>query len=159
MVNRLQNKSKEAFIKARYEYELGHVCEFDWGEAKLSNNGKMAKIQLSVFTTAAGSYRHAIAFLKQDTPCFLESHAEFVEHMGNVYKPMVYDNTRVAVKKLQERKVNQLMLYSSFHFIMASTSDFVISTPVMRKAMLNVVWITLGEKHSPSKVNLIHLKK
>ena len=39
-------------------------------------------------------------WLKQDTACFLESHAKFFEHLGNVYKLMVYDNTRVAVKKL-----------------------------------------------------------
>lgn len=38
-------------------------------------------------------------FLKQNTAC-LEAHALFFEHLGNVYKLMVYDNTRVAVKKL-----------------------------------------------------------
>ncbi len=47
-------------------------------------------------------------WLKQDTACFLESHAKFFEHLGNVYKLMVYDNTRVAVKKnLPVPKENQ----------------------------------------------------
>jgi transposase len=93
----MENQAAEAFIKARYE--LGDVCEFDWGEVKLKVAGKMTKVQLSVFASAAGNYRYTVAFLKQDTPCFLYSHAEFHEHLGNVYKLMVYDNTRVAVKR------------------------------------------------------------
>ncbi|MDI9412812.1 MAG: IS21 family transposase [Bacillota bacterium] len=119
-IRKMQNQAAEAFIKARYE--LGDVCEFDWGEAKLRVAGKMTKIQLSVFTGAAGNYRHAEAFLKQDTPCFLESHAEFHEHLGNVYKLMVYDNTRVAVKRLAGAEgeptdaLLQLSLYYGFKF-------------------------------------------
>jgi len=120
VIRKMENQAAEAFIKARYE--LGDVCEFDWGEVKLKVAGKMTKVQLSVFASAAGNYRYALAFLKQDTPCFLESHAEFHEHLGNVYKLMVYDNTRVAVKRLAGAEgeptdaLLQLSLYYGFKF-------------------------------------------
>ncbi len=117
---KLANQAAEAFIKARYE--LGDVCEFDWGEVKLTINDKLIKLQIAVFTSAAGNHRYALLFLKQDTACFLESHALFFEHIGNVYKTMVYDNMRVAVKKLAGAAgeptdaLLQLSVYYGFKF-------------------------------------------
>ena len=119
-VRNLLNNAREAFIKAHYE--LGDVCEFDWGEVKLTVGGRLIKLQLSVFTSAAGNYRYALLFHKQDTACFLESHADFFEHLGGAYKRMVYDNTRVAVKRLAGAKgepteaLSQLSLYYGFDY-------------------------------------------
>jgi transposase/transposase-like protein len=119
-VRELTNQAQEAYIKALYA--LGEVCEFDWGEVKLTIAGRLIKLQIAVFTSAAGNYRYATLFLKQDTACFLESHAKFFEHLGNVYKLMVYDNTRVAVKKLAGAEgepteaLRQLSLYYGFKF-------------------------------------------
>lgn len=119
-IRELTNKTAEAFIKARYE--LGDVCEFDWGEVKLTIAGKMIKLQIAVFTSAAGNYRYALLFLKQDTACFLESHALFFDHLGSVYKTMVYDNMRVAVKKFAGAEgeptdaLLKLSLYYGFKF-------------------------------------------
>lgn len=119
-IRTLLNKSQEAFIKAHYN--PGDVCEFDWGEAKLEICGKLIKLQMSVFTGAAGNYRYSQLFQKQDTACFLESHAAFFEHLDNVYKRMVYDNTRVAVKRLAGAEgepteaLLQLSLYYGFDF-------------------------------------------
>lgn len=119
-IRELENQAAEAYIKA--QYGLGDVCEFDWGEVKLTIAGKLIKLQMAVFTSAAGNYRYAILFPKQNTACFLESHALFFEHLGNVYKLMVYDNTRVAVKKLAGAEgeptdaLLQLSLYYGFKF-------------------------------------------
>lgn len=119
-IRRMQDQAKEAFVKARYE--LGDVCEFDWGEVKLTIAGKLIKVQIAIFTSAAGNYRYALLFLKQDTACFLESHSQFFEHLGQVYKIMVYDNTRVAVKRLAGAEgepteaLLQLSLYYGFKF-------------------------------------------
>ncbi len=119
-IRKLQDQAAEAFIKAHYE--LGDVCEFDWGEEKLTIAGKLIRVQIAVFTSAAGNYRYAVLFLKQDTACFLESHAHFFEHLGNVYKLMVYDNTRVAVKRFAGAEgepteaLLQLSLYYGFKF-------------------------------------------
>ena len=119
-IRTMLNQSKEAFIKAHYE--LGDVCEFDWGEVKLTIAGKLITLQIAVFTSAAGNYRYSQLFHKQDTACFLESHAAFFEHLNNVYKLMGYDNTRVAVKRLAGSEgepteaLLQLSLYYCFNF-------------------------------------------
>lgn len=96
-VKELKNKKKEAFI--RQEYSPGDICEFDWGEVKLIIGGKVKIIQMAVFTTARGSYRYAKLYYNQKMECFLDSHAEFFEHVGGVYHTMVYDNMKVAVKR------------------------------------------------------------
>lgn len=54
---------------------------------------------MAVFASAKGNYRYSRLFTKQDAECFQELHALFFEHIGKVYKTMVYDNMKVAVKK------------------------------------------------------------
>lgn len=96
-VRSLERKPKEAYIKALYE--LGDICEFDWGEVKLKIGGKFQTFQMAVFTSAYGNYRFAYLFTKQTTECFQEAHALFFQHIGGVYRTMVYDNMKVAVKR------------------------------------------------------------
>ena len=119
-VRMLKQKPKEAFIKAIYT--PGDVCEFDWGEVKLTINRKMRTLQMAVFTSAYGNYRYALLFTKQKTECFQEAHALFFQHMGGVYQTLVYDNMRVAVKRFVGREKEptngllQLSIYYGFRF-------------------------------------------
>lgn len=116
-INTLCTKTREAFIKANYE--LGDVCEFDWGAVKLFIEGKPVLLQLSVFTSAKGNYRYARLFLRQDTLCFNDSHALFFEDIKGVYRTMVYDNTRVAVKKfigISEKEPTEALLKLSIYY-------------------------------------------
>lgn len=119
-VRALESKAKEAYIKS--DYLPGDVCEFDWGEMKLEIAGVMQKFQMAVFTSAYGNYRFAWLFNKQKSECFQEAHARFFEHIGGVYQQMVYDNMRVAVKKLagaQKEPTDamlQLSLYYGFQY-------------------------------------------
>lgn len=116
----LEKKKKEAFIKG--SYIPGDVCEFDWGEVKVEINGKWQKLQMAVFTSAFGNYRMAYLFTKQKMECFQEAHALFFKAAGGVYKTMVYDNMRVAVKsfvgteKVPTDGLLKLSLYYGFHF-------------------------------------------
>ena len=96
-INKFLSNGAEAYIKA--EYKLGDVCEFDWGEVKLTIDGINRSLQMAVFTSAKGNYRYAHLFNKQNSECFQESHALFFENIGQVYKTIVYDNMRVAVRK------------------------------------------------------------
>ncbi|WP_158606714.1 hypothetical protein [Paenibacillus ginsengarvi] len=41
-------------IKIKASYEQGDVCEFDWGEAKLTIDGVLRTYQMADFTTAYG---------------------------------------------------------------------------------------------------------
>ncbi|MCA1073683.1 IS21 family transposase [Clostridium bowmanii] len=112
----LKNRA-EAFIKL--EYELGYICEFDWGEVKLTINNVNRKFQMAVFTSAKGNYRYAQLFPKQNSECFQESHALFFEHIGQVYRTIVYDNMKVAVKKFvgpTEKEPTEALLKMSMYY-------------------------------------------
>ena len=96
-VNKLVVTKNEAFVKQVYEY--GEVCEFDWGEVKLEIDGKVRSYRMAIFTSAKGNYRYTRLYRKEQMQHFLDSHVKFFEHIGGVYKTVVYDNMKVAVAK------------------------------------------------------------
>lgn len=97
-INKIEHKKHEAFIKQ--EYTPGDIAEFDFGTVKLYiEDNILREYQLAIFTSSFGNYRWARLFPKQDTACFLEAHAYFFQHIHGVFNTIVYDNTRVAVKK------------------------------------------------------------
>ena len=119
-VRMLKQERKEAYIKGNYL--PGDITEFDWGEVKLIIQGKMQTLQMAAFASAYGNYRYAHLFTKQKTECFQEAHALYFEHIGGVYKTLVYDNMRVAVKRFvgTEKEPTegllQLSIYYGFSF-------------------------------------------
>ena len=115
-IRTLESKTREAYIKS--DYLPGDVCEFDWGEVKLEIAGEIQKFQMAVFASAYGNYRFAWLFHKQKSECFQEAHARFFEHIGGVYQQMVYDNMRVAVKKLagSEKEPTDALLQLSLYY-------------------------------------------
>ncbi|MGF7049460.1 transposase [Paenibacillus sp. DS2015] len=120
VIRQLEQQTKEAYIKA--SYEPGDVCEFDWGEVKLTVNGTLRVFQMAAFTSAYGNFRYAYLFTKQTTECFQEAHARFFEQVNGVYKTLVYDNMKVAVKRFVGREKEptdgllQLSIYYGFGF-------------------------------------------
>jgi hypothetical protein len=117
LINELEGKAQESFIKQSYEY--GQVCEFDWGEVKVFIDGALLKLQMAVFTSARGNYRYAHLFVKQDTASFQHSHALFFEHIGGVYRELVYDNMKVAVKRFvgpSEKEATHGLLSLSLYY-------------------------------------------
>lgn len=115
-VHNLARKEKEAFIRGTYQ--PGGICEFDWGEVKVTIAGKQRKIQMAVFTSAYGNYRLAFLFTKQKTECFQEAHSLFFEKVGGVFQTMVYDNMKVAVKKFvgtEKEPTEGLLKLSSYY--------------------------------------------
>lgn len=79
--------------------EPGDICEFYWGDVKLEIDGTFKTIHMAVFIAAQSNYRYAILYHNQKTENFLDSHARFFEHIGGVYKTLVYGNMIVAVKE------------------------------------------------------------
>ncbi len=121
LVNRVEARMPESFI--RQSYEDGEVCEFDWGEVKLFISGQLQTLQMGLFTSAKGNYRYGRLFMRQDTVAFQQAHALWFEHLGGVYREVVYDNMRVVVKKFvgpNEKEPTQgllsLSLYYQFRF-------------------------------------------
>ena len=116
-IRTIERKHREAFIKQHYS--LGEVCEFDWGEVKLTLDGRDTTLQLAVFTSAKGNYRYARLFYNQKTESFLESHALFFEQIKGAYHLMVYDNNRVVIKKfvgLTEKEPTEALLKLSLYY-------------------------------------------
>jgi len=117
LVKGLDDRVPESFIRQSYAY--GEVCEFDWGEVKLLLNGQLTRVQMGIFTSARGNYRYARLFMHQDTAAFQQAHALFFEHLGGVYRELVYDNMRVAVKKFvgpTEKEATQGLLSLSVYY-------------------------------------------
>jgi len=117
--NYIRNKetaAKEAFI--RQQYAPGEVVEFDWGEIKLFLAGTLRKIQVAVFVSAYSNDIYAVLFYRQNTECFLEAHADYLDYMGGSPKQMVYDNMKVAVKRLAgtEKEPTDALLKLSMYY-------------------------------------------
>ena len=97
-INKIERARKEAYIKQ--EYIPGEIVEFDFGTVKLKDDlGVVREYQLAVFTSAYSNFRWARLFPKQNTACFLEAHALFFDELKGNFRTVVYDNTRVAVKR------------------------------------------------------------
>jgi transposase len=125
-IRNIQQESREAYI--RQEYAPGEVCEFDWGEVKLTIAGKCRICQLAVFSPTFGDYRHGELYANQKTESFLDSHVSFFSKIGGVYREMVYDNSRVMVAKFvghsQKEPTEALLklsLYYGFRFRFTNT--------------------------------------
>ncbi len=116
-ISDIARRQKEAYIKQ--EYVPGATCEFDWGEVKLTIAKKLCIFQMAVFTTAYGNYRYADLYRNGKTESFLDTHANFFEEIGGVYKEIVYDNMKVAVARfagLNEKEPTEALLKLSIYY-------------------------------------------
>jgi transposase-like protein len=125
-IRKIQKESREAYI--RQEYAPGEVCEFDWGEVKLTIAGKSRILQMAVFSPTCSDYRYGELYASQKTESFLDSHVSFFATIGGVYQEMVYDNARVMVahfvghsEKEPTEALLKLSLYYGFRFRFTNT--------------------------------------
>lgn len=116
-IRQAEQRRQEAYI--RQVYEPGHTCEFDWGEVKLLIKGELRIFQLAVFTPAWSNYRWAWLFDRQDTASFQQAHAKFFVQVEGVYFEMVYDNTRVVIRRFvgrQDKEPTEGLLRLSMYY-------------------------------------------
>jgi len=116
-VNRIRKKSAECFI--RQEYDLGDRLEYDFGEVKLHIAGKTAAYYMAVLSSPGGDFRWAYLYTNQKKDVFLDSHVEFFEMVGGVYKEVVYDNMRNVVSRFigrNERELNEDLVKLSIYY-------------------------------------------
>lgn len=116
-IRQAEQRRREAYI--RQVYEPGQTCEFDWGEVKLLINGEWRTYQIAVFTAAMSNYRWAWLFERQDTASFQQAHALFFVQVQGVYCELVYDNTRVVIRRFvgrQEKEPTQGLLQLSIYY-------------------------------------------
>jgi predicted transcriptional regulator len=110
-------EQKEAYV--RQEYTLGEVLEFDWGEVKLTINGKNTTLNMGLFTTAKGSYHYARLYHNQKMENFLDIHVKCFNHIGGVHREIVYDNMKQAVKRFvcrNEKEATEDLIKISLYY-------------------------------------------
>ncbi|MDI9597063.1 MAG: IS21 family transposase [Atribacterota bacterium] len=120
-VRDIDREQKEAYI--RQEYLPGEVAEFDWGQVKLIIAGKLVVFEMSAFTAAKSNYRFADIYYHQKTEAFLDTHVNFFEDVGGIYREIIYDNNRVVVAKFVGKndkkptdELLKLSIYYNFKF-------------------------------------------
>lgn len=107
----------ETFIKQ--QYHLGYIAEFDWGEVKLCINGVRRIFRMGAFAMAGSTTRWAQLFQHENTLSFQEAHVNFFKYMKGVPLEVVYDNMKVAVKRIAgDKRPTQglLNLMNHYHF-------------------------------------------
>ncbi len=117
LINDLENKSNEVFI--RQENNPGTESEFDWGEIKIDTGKGIEKYYLAVFTSNYSNHRYARIYKHQDTKSFQEVHAHYFKKVNGVYTRLVYDNMKVAVKRLvgsNEKEATEGLLKLSIYY-------------------------------------------
>ena len=116
-IREIQDVKKEAFV--RQVYEPGDIVEFDWGDIKLIIDGKMKKIQGAVFVLPYSGHYFSQLYYRQNTESFIQSHVDYFEHIGGVTRQIVYDNMKVAVKRLTggEKEPTDALLKLSTYYV------------------------------------------
>jgi len=107
----------ECFIKQ--QYELGYTSEFDWGEVKLYINNRLRTFRMGAFAMAGSNTRWGQLFQHENTLSFQEAHVNFFKYMKGVSYEVLYDNMKVAVKRLAGDKkptTSLLNLMNHYHF-------------------------------------------
>ena len=114
-------ETKEAYI--RQFYDLGETLEFDWGEVKLTIDGREVVLNMGLFTTAKGSYHFARLYHNQKMENFLDIHVKAFNKIGGVHREVVYDNMKQAVKRFVGRNEKEatedlikISLYYGFRY-------------------------------------------
>jgi len=99
LVYELQPKAKEAYI--RQDIDPGQMAEFDWGDVSLTidEHGGERRYKIGVFALKHSDYLWAGLYPHENTECFLDAHANFMEAIGGVPHEIVYDNARVQIKQ------------------------------------------------------------
>ena len=109
-----------------------YVNEYDRKRAELTAADPETDISeiIQDFVSADNNYRFSKLYMSQDTMAFQESHADYFEHCGGVYRTMVYDNMKVAAKRFVGPKEKepteallQLSVYYGFSFRFCNTAS------------------------------------
>lgn len=116
-INRIRQKARECFI--RQEYDFGDRLEYDFGEVKLCINGKTNVYHMAVLSSPGGDFRWAYLYTNQKKDVFMDSHVQFFEMVGGVYREVVYDNMRNVVAKFigrNEKELNEDLVKMSIYY-------------------------------------------
>ena len=108
---RLRRRMKEVSIKQLYDY--GDRLEYDFGEVSLNCGEGFKVYHMAVFSSLAGKFKWAYLYTNEKQGVFMDSHVQFFEMIGGVWREVVYDNMRNVVSKFigrNEKELNKELL-------------------------------------------------
>lgn len=119
IIEELKPKPKEAYI--RQDVDPGETAEFDWGDVSLRIDefgGGERRYKIGVFALKHSDEVWANLYPHENTECFLDAHANFIEDIGGVTREVVYDNARVQVKAFagyEKHPTDALLTLSNYY--------------------------------------------
>ena len=116
-VNLIRNHTKECFI--RQNYEFGDRLEYDFGEVNLVIDGIVKTYHMAVISSPGGNFRWSYLYKNQKKDVFLDSHVQFFDMVGGIYREVVYDNMKNVVSKFigrNEKELNEDLIKMSIYY-------------------------------------------
>jgi hypothetical protein len=113
----LRKKLKEVYV--RQHYDFGDRLEYDFGEVLLDCGKGIRKYHMAVFSSPASNFKWAYLYTNQKQTVFQDSHVQFFEMTGGVWKEVVYDNMRNVVHKFvgrNEKELNKELLQMAMYY-------------------------------------------
>jgi transposase len=104
-------------------YEAGHAAQVDWGEAVVTLNGEVMKIQTFHMTLSYSRCHFMMGFPSQKQECFAAGHVAAFDFFDGIPGRISYDNLKTAVKELlvgKERVEQQRFIALRSHYLFQS---------------------------------------
>ena len=111
MVKRLvrleRNRLKESFLDIYYEPSV--MCQFDWGQKKITVNSCLRTIYFAVFALPYSNYRKVYITKNMNGKSFIRAFQEFSTEMNGVFPVLLIDNMKIAARSnIYAKKKKQL---------------------------------------------------
>ncbi|MBO8129874.1 MAG: IS21 family transposase [Peptococcaceae bacterium] len=97
-VRQWKQRQKEVFLPL--SFKPGEAAQVDWGEAEVILAGQQVTVQLFVCRLCYSKMPFVMAYVHQRQEAFHDAHHWAFEHLGGIPLRLIYDNTKVAVKKI-----------------------------------------------------------
>ncbi|MFA6662436.1 MAG: IS21 family transposase [Bacilli bacterium] len=110
-------RQKNVYI--RQQYDFGDRLEYDFGEVRLDCGEGVKTYHMAVFCAPASKFRWLYLYTNQKKAVFMDSHVQFFEMMGGVWREIVYDNMKNVVAKFigkNEKELNEDLVKMSMYY-------------------------------------------
>jgi hypothetical protein len=112
-------RSRQKNVYIRQQYDLGDRLEYDFGEVRLDCGEGVKSYHMAVFCSPASRFRWLYLYTNQKKTVFMDSHVQFFEMMGGVWREIVYDNMKNVVTKFigkNDKELNEDLVKMSMYY-------------------------------------------
>lgn len=113
----IRNRPKNVYI--RQQYDFGDRLEYDFGEVRLDCGEGVKTYHMAVFCAPASRFRWLYLYTNQKKTVFMDSHVQFFEMTGGVWREIVYDNMKNVVTKFigkNDKELNEDLVKMSMYY-------------------------------------------